>query len=227
MEFVRWLDWKDLRLNPIPLAAERLYLGDECCAGRLPDPAEAARLLRKVSVEQLSVTLVTPFVSEQEGKHVLRLVDQMSRMCKDFEVVCNDWGIFQEVSQRENCMPIIGRLLVKQDTDPRLGQIGNAAYQSSMERTILHADGNLVHLKYASPHPDTLQHMKSCALDNIALLNYLGTVYRVNRFEVNNTLQGLVIDPPDNWHISLHIPEVLVSVSRYCAARKGNYFTDL
>ncbi|HEX7681869.1 MAG TPA: hypothetical protein VF713_27365 [Thermoanaerobaculia bacterium] len=91
------------------------------------------------------------------------------------------------------------------------------AFQRPFERVVRHVDGTEAMLCHEMPSPALVRHLQRCSLDAPAAYELLFQ-YGVRRLEINNLLQGIDIEPPDGWHVSLHVPDVLVALARDCAA---------
>jgi hypothetical protein len=211
MENATWLDWDDL--DEVRLPPGRVYLGCETCEGMLPDIQRMAACLGAVVASGRQVSLVTPLVTDAGLDRITALLDAFASAARPLEVVCNDWGVLEAVRQYDYCTPVIGRLLSRQSTDPRWASISAGKEQKQFEKEVLHLDGTVAHLTYRPPSEALLRHLRRPAVMDRSVLDFLSTL-GVNRFEVSNPLQGLELDVPDGWHVSLHLPRVIVAVQR-------------
>ncbi len=89
------------------LPVDRIYVGSELCAGRLPTLPE----LRRVLMADLPVTLVTPAAAGPAFAHVCRLVELIESVGKEAEVVVNDFGVLAKAAESTCVTPVMGRLL--------------------------------------------------------------------------------------------------------------------
>ncbi len=206
MERAVWVDWGDLTGAT---GTERAYVGDEADERALPTPDDAVRALDLAA----AVTLVTPPVSQCGLERALAVADAMASVGSRLEVVCNDWGMLRAVAANARLIPVVGRLLARQATDPRLGVLDDGAWQARFERDVPHADGTLVRLRHRPPTPDLRRLLRTCALDAPVTLEWLARL-RVSRLEVGNVLQGLELTLRPGFTATLHMPEVLVAVAR-------------
>ncbi len=193
--------------------ANRVYLGHETCVEQVPSLSDIQEMCGRLRDANLGMTLVTPFLVENELGRMCRLIEGISRSTDDWEVVCNDWGLLQWLSECHIAEPTIGRLLVGQASDPRLAALGLPERQLSHERDVLHADGTEVQLRYRRPTAALTSHLRSCAIavpEVLSLVQQLG----VRRIEISNTLQGVEMDLDRGWGVSLHLPEVPVAIAR-------------
>jgi len=88
---------------------DRLYFGTEFCHLLIPNISEYKKLTHK------NITLVFPPIYEKS----LKKVDKILQLFKKTEVVFNDWGTYNLI-KKHNHIPVLGRLLTNQQTDPRI-----------------------------------------------------------------------------------------------------------
>jgi len=205
--------WLDADFDLPPDDADRIYWGHESDAQALLSMADAHGLARRLSGLDIPLTLVTPCLIQEELGRICALVESLIGLLGRMEVVCNDWGLFRWLTLRQRAEPIIGRLLAGQATDPRLAAFDMPERQIPHERTVRHADGTQVELRYRRPPRALMTHLQRCAVDIPAVLAYLGS-FGARRLEVSNLLQGIRLELADGWRASLHLPEVPVAVAR-------------
>ncbi|MEN6390803.1 MAG: hypothetical protein ABFD04_10335 [Syntrophomonas sp.] len=214
MDYAYWIDWQNTRCEILPKA--RIYLGEECCEKRLPPPKKVMYWANRLHDQGNTLTFITPFVSDAGLIQVNNILDALSSIYDSYEVVCNDWGVFSLVIGRPSCIPLIGRLLSRQDTDPRLAQILDRPFQESLERDVWHVDGTPVRLKYKPPSEEYKTHLRTPSIINNRVLSYLSKTGS-HRLELNNPLQGLKLELIDGWKATIYIPDVIVSIKRHCS----------
>jgi len=210
MEIASWVECDFGRFSG---DAHRVYWGHEICVDRILSVPEFDELPRRLLDAGKKLTLVTPTLAEEEMSRICKLVDTLSDSLDRFEVVCNDWGLFHWLTDRQSVEPTIGRFLVGQATDPRLAALDLPDWQLPHERAVSHADGTQVELRYRRPTQALVTHLQKCGIDIpevLSFLRHLGT----RRLEVSNVLQGIQLKLAPGWRASLHIPEVPVAVAR-------------
>lgn len=230
-EEVQWYDWTEVPLDMH--GGGRVYVGDAMCEKRLPAIDFAVETARRLKQQAVDLTLVTPFVSEAGLKHTMDLIEALcdpvsgptfnpvsGPTLNPLEVVCNDWGVLDMVAELPGCLPIAGRQLVGQDTDPRWYGMMDTEFQQLFEREVQHVDDTIARLCRQPPPLPLVRHVQRCSLDQPFSLQYLSQ-RGVNRLELNNLLQGLDFSAPPGWHVSLHVPDVLVTIARDCANKPG------
>ena len=118
MEIAYWIDWRSQTY--VPKYTDRVYFGHETCAKLLPPINRACDVATAFAQQCIPVTLVTPFLSEIDLEYAQRLVTEVVERVDNLEVVCSDWGFLKYVSSDYRVRPVLGRLLARQSTDPRL-----------------------------------------------------------------------------------------------------------
>lgn len=210
MEIAQWfLSPEDSSANE----ASRIYIGHETYIGNMVDCECVIKMLENISNSNRQATLVTPFLTEEEMERVCRVIEAVTARFDGIEVVCNDWGLLQWLTESLTAEPVVGRLIVGQATDPRLASLDSPERQRLHQRFIRHADGTNVELRYRRPTERLMKHLQSCSIaipDVLSFLHDLG----ISRFELSNPLQGIHLTQVHDWSISLHLPEVLVAIAR-------------
>lgn len=205
--------WHESWTAVVSSVADRVYLGHESCADRIPSGRRLKDGLARLREAGKKITLVTPFLFESDFKRVAGAVEATSTGPNPLEVVCNDWGLLHWLAVCRAAEPVLGRLLAGQATDPRFAAFSSPEEQRPWERFVAHADGVAVSLRYRPP-PDALaEHLRGCAAcipEVLAFLREMG----VRRFEVSHPLQGLRLAPEPGWSVTLHLPEVPVAFTR-------------
>jgi len=99
----------------------RLYIGDEFCIHRLPDPAEFDTLCQLAKGENRALTFLTPPLTDDGIDRCGPLFDILKGMDRRTEVVVNDWGVLLFLKEKYPSFQLsVGRLLNKGFKDPRL-----------------------------------------------------------------------------------------------------------
>lgn len=116
----------------------RVYVGDEFCVHRLPDPADLEAVSEKASDKGWNITLLTPPVTDEGLDKCSRLFPLLEREAPGSEVVANDWGVLCLLEEDYPSVPAAaGRLLNKGFKDPRLVDPGDAAEISEDAQELL------------------------------------------------------------------------------------------
>lgn len=218
MEIAHWLD---SCTGSVPHDAQRIYLGHETCIDQIPPLQDMINTIHRLRDSDKQITLVTPFLTEKDMCRIYEMIEAISESLSGYEVVCNDWGLLQWLTESDFAEPIVGRLLVGQATDPRLAAFDLPERQLSYERFVLHADGTKVELRYRRPRDALLTHLGSCSIatpEVISFLHQLG----IRRLEISNTLQGIHMTLDTGWNVTLHLPEVPIAIACHCWRDSGN-----
>ncbi|MFA6448053.1 MAG: hypothetical protein WCX65_01175 [bacterium] len=164
-----------------PAGIRRIYFGCEFDERNIPSARKAAAAIEASAGRKLKFTLATPIMTDAGTARLKRLLRALSEYAP-FEAVANDFGAIA-IIRDAGLIPVAGRLLIKQKSDPRL-----AALKS----------------------PRLRNYFKKSAADNAefaALLRDLG----IKRVELDNPLCGLA--PPAGFSVSLYYPFVFMTLS--------------
>jgi hypothetical protein len=178
------------------LDCRRVYIGHETCEGRLPAFHEMKPVLKLMKNLGINLTLQIPFLSEAGLLKTKNLIKKIRDEVSGFEVAASDWGLLHWLSDCRIAIPIAGRLLTGQNTDPRLQQL--------------------------YPENDLKLHLSSSTIMKkkvIAFLNKSG----INRFEISKLSFNPHLPENNSSKFSLHIPYTPVSVMRWCIRQDLNF----
>jgi len=165
----------------------RVYLGDEFCERLLPSRREAEAALKFCGKEAKEFTLVTPYLTDSGVARAGKLLDALPL---GTEVVVNDWGLIEDVCERE-LTPVLGRILIKYRRDPRVGAIEKNVPQGC--RKVL----------------------QSSALTQGRFTNFIKSS-GIERIELDNTPFQVDHGNLKDFKVSLHVPLVYVTTTRQC-----------
>ena len=113
----------DLHLEDLLSSLNRIYIGDEFCRNRLPDPGELSKICGFADRKKLSLTLLTPVLTDQGVEECKDLFDRFYHWNSSSEVVVNDLGVLFFLKKNYPGFQIsMGRLFNKGFKDPRLEQ---------------------------------------------------------------------------------------------------------
>jgi hypothetical protein len=216
-------EWVDVHSRTPGPGTRRLYVGDETCARRLPAPDDLREFCLWSRDAGLSVTLVTPFVTDSGMADVLRAVAVCASVSADPEVVCSDWGVLERVAALGGVAPVLGRVLAFQCGDPRAVRLTDARPDDALPRRVTHLDGTECQVRRRSASAALVEHLRRTWVDRPrvkALLESVG----VRRAEVSYPLQGLTLTLTEGRSWSVHVPWALLSVMRRCPS-EGEEFS--
>ena len=192
------------RKNQIPdppvFHPDRLYIGNAFCTHLAPKEEELFALLNKACRESFAVTLVFPFLLEENLSETQARLQHLARWCeqknKTIELVVNDWGTAHLAAQFPVFSLGLGVLLNKRKKDPRMAyKLGN--------RTLF--EQNSVHAAFYR--------------------EYLKEEFRMERYEWESCGDTDTGKFPEGKN-SLHLPFYQTNTSQYCplyaACTKGS-----
>ncbi len=133
------------RKNQIPdpsiFHPDRLYIGNAFCPYLAPTEEKLFALMDKACRESFAVTLVFPFLLEENLSETQARLQHLARWCeqenKTIEIVVNDWGTAHLAAQLPVFSLCLGVLLNKRKKDPRMAyKLGN---RTLFEQNSVHA----------------------------------------------------------------------------------------
>ena len=182
------------RKNQIPdppiFHPDRLYIGNAFCPHLAPKEEELFALMDKACRESFAVTLVFPFLLEENLSETQARLQHLARWCeqenKTIEIVVNDWGTAHLAAQFPVFSLCLGVLLNKRKKDPRM------AYKLG-ERILF--EQNSVHAAFYQ--------------------EYLKEEFRMERYEWESCGDTSTGKFPEGKN-SLHLPFYQTNTSQYC-----------
>lgn len=170
----------------------RVYIGNQFCHNLFPDTTLLFKLLDQAVRENYDITLAFTYMRDcfidQQTELLQNLGDWAREKSINLEVVLNDWGMIDFVSQKvPGLIPVFGLLLNKRKKDPRM-QWKWGANRFTRERE----ENNL-----------NCEHFR----------DFLSK-YQIARFEFEAHHEVNKIPPGKH---SLHFPFYQVSTCQYCA----------
>lgn len=188
MEYAIFISKAD-ELSLVDENFSRVYFGNEFCQELIPSLEDLERVLH--STRDLKLTLVTPYVTNEGLVKLTFLFERLSQKKPNVEVVFNDWGVFQILKKGyPNLQPVMGRLLNKMKRGPRIYKVLQDIPQED--------------LCYFRSSNLTLKIFRDFLISN-----------GVRRMEFDNLIQGFDLNF-DGIEVSLYIPFVYVTTTRYC-----------
>ncbi|TBR15740.1 hypothetical protein EPO66_05560, partial [bacterium] len=174
---------KTENIRYVGLEYGRLYFGNEFCERLIPSISDIKFIAEFIMQRKIDFTFVTPYVTNQ-GIDILRaLFEYISKNLPETEIVVNDWGVLKMLKDEFSFAKLsLGRLLTKQERDPRSVYLKNKVSFDMME------------------------HFRGLYVDSLPVRDFLKGM-GISRVELDNSLQGITrADPLLN--ASLHFPFV-------------------
>lgn len=219
-EIAYFVDWRSKR--PITTSADRIYFGHETCQYLLPSPQKARDLVNYYQGQGKEITLVTPFLTEKGLSNTSRLIDGLITRHDRLEIVCSDIGLLHYLSRNRIGVPVIGRLLTKQRTDPRLNRMLSDSYIEQSFGKVRHMDGTLCELKFQPPSNEFIRLIQNVPLARSKILQHF-TSKGIHRCEISNTPQGIILNEVSTVSFSLHVSDIPLAVIRQCPGKGEDY----
>ena len=174
----------------------RVYIGHETCETRLPSYSVLKPMLKLLNERGIRLTLLTPFLTDEGLGTTKKLIEIIEKEAQELEVATSDWGLLHWLSINRVAKPLVGRLLTRQKTDPRLS---------------LFSLGDELKL-----HISRLSLLKS---ETITFFNQHG----INRFEISSALSEYQLPNDGMNRFSLHVPYIPVTVMRWCIGQNLDF----
>lgn len=213
VETVHGLGWRRAGQGVLP--AGRIYLGHETCERRLPEPEVAVTTVQRLLDAGRAVSLVLPSLTDSGLDAARRLLAVVAPVSPGLEVVCNDWGLLDEVRAEPQLTPALGRLLAGQEVDPRLAGTLDPAFQRAHEHDAQHLDGTTCRVVHRAPPLSAVERWRQAATVQPRVLRWLHSM-GVSRAQLNLPLHGLKLPASRDMRYTLVLSDVLVSMARYC-----------
>lgn len=182
---------------------DRLYFGQEFCERLIPSPDQVREALLFARNKNLSFSFMTPYVTDRGLDLLVENLLFLEKTWPESEVIFNDWGVFRLLYERFSVFtPVLGRLLNKLKRGPRIMNIFEKIPSSSK------------------------RYLRGSGFDTPWMTDFLIN-NNVHRVEFDNVLQGTDFKGMDRRiSISVYIPFVFVSTTRYCFAMTPNHNED-
>lgn len=173
-----------------------VYAGSSFCQDALPEPGEIAEMIHAAKEKNLSFHLATPFLTENGFDRAARLAETLAGLAPGSEVIANDLGFLALIaSDFDALVPVAGRALAYQRTDPQVPEILESAF-SGVE---------LEKKRAAFGHVSANSELFAKFLKSL----------RVGRMEIQNPTQGVFLKDR-GIRFSLHVPYIFVACTRFC-----------
>ena len=173
---------------------KRLYFGEEFCEKALSTRSALKKAMGGAEEYGWEFTYVTPYVTENGLTKIKERLAILAQGKPNAEVVINDWGVLEWVSQHHPTLtPVLGRLMNKIIRDPRMPKhLKNSTVQTPMHQ------------------------FQGSSLAGEGMKGLLDQ-YQVRRIELDYPPQGLDDDLPAwGYDISLYFPFGVITTGRIC-----------
>jgi len=197
-------------LNPGEKAAvggfDRVFIGSETCGCFLSSPGFPDEIKEYV-LSGHEVGIISPFLTPEREISFIALLKSLSGATgRAMEVVVNDVGAFRLV-QNNGHTPIIGRLLMRQNTDPAIPSF----FRRQPDRDVYDYT-DYVRLMHANPPQALADHFAGSPVFS----KEAAALFLAGREELTVMMDipplGLPAEVPERFRVMLNMDDVLVSV---------------
>lgn len=176
---------------------DRIYFGEEFCEDLMPSFGRIRSALSTAIKYGMKFTLLTPLCRDESIKKITGMLIRLSDEGFEGEVVLSDWGLLDEVTNKQkdkiSWIPVLGRSLTRQKSGPRM-------------------------IRLDEIQPDIVKTARKVPLGAGAFMDFL-IQRQIYRLEFDMPLHGIDIRLPDGFHGSIYHPWVFVSLSRICPVK--------
>jgi len=199
----------EILLDLVSTAPGRIYFGNEFCEKRIPATKELKVVSRFCKEEGLSLTLLTPGMTNMGILKARRLLDLLTNSGLPCEVVVNDFGMLNIVNRDyPGIPPVLGRLLSNMKTMPRFA--GRWPGEDGTDNPG-HYPASVLDL-----NPHQIYALQSSSISVGIYRSFLKSK-GVKRIELNPLPQGMNLpEKRSSLRVSLHFPWVYITSSRMC-----------
>lgn len=182
----------------------RVYFGSEFCDRLLPSKQDIEKLIILKKRSGINFSIVTPYINQRNFFKLVNLLNYLNKELPKVEIIVNDWGVFNIISERfNNLIIVLGRVLSKQ--------------KRGFFVPLAHKDILIDSIKIKCSEKE---YLKSSILQNDYLMKYIKRkgIYRIG---LDNLKQGIIINKKV-FCIDLYYPYIYLATSSYCLATSLN-----
>jgi len=171
----------------------RIYFGNEFCERLLPSAQDIDQVIDFAREHKIPFSLVTPYVTNDGLKKWKKIIEKIAEKNPKSEIIFNDWGILRAIRGiSTELTPVLGRLMTKIKRGPRLMNVMDVLPK------------------------DAIKHLQSTNLSIRTYRKFLAEK-GITRAELDYPLQDIKLnDVGADIHLSLYIPFVYVTTTRFC-----------
>ena len=184
-------------LNNVSFNYDRIYFGGEFCQLRIPTDCEIEKIIEFAGKRQKKLTMMTPVCNNAVLDKIDSIIAKYEKelLGFGFEVVINDWGVFDLLENYPQIIKVAGRSLLNYKKDPRINRLPVV--------------------------PDELKYNESQSKYMQDFLWRNGCT----RVEIDNIEYLLdEIDLTSKLNCSVYVPFVCVTTSRICRMQNENIY---
>ncbi len=168
---------------------DNFYIGSATCHFLLPSLKDFGYLLDKTQKENKMLSLLTPIMPQDAFPHLEKLIKlvEEKQALNFFELIFNDWGVFQDFKDVADLKLICGSFIINQKKDPYYLSLKDQ-YDATSTMSVAN-------------NPDYAEFLLSQGIDTI---------------ELENICQGISLKNLEKLKINLHTPYISFSLTRHC-----------
>lgn len=183
----------------------RIYYGSETCDFLIPSNSDIDALQKIHEKQKIGFTIVTPYLTQQNFSSVERLFKFLAVHSPCAEIVVNDWGVLNLITERYPKFCVIwGRILNRQ------------------MRGLFFADEKIADVQLVENlkglKKDDRSYFKASILQNSYATQLLKSMH-IKRIGLDNVKQGLLLDMARDIKIDLYYPYCYITSSPHCLTR--------
>jgi len=159
----------------------------------LPSAQDIDQVIDFAREHKIPFSLVTPYVTNDGLKKWKKIIEKIAEKNPKSEIIFNDWGILRAIRGiSTELTPVLGRLMTKIKRGPRLMNVMDVLPK------------------------DAIKHLQSTNLSIRTYRKFLAEK-GITRAELDYPLQDIKLnDVGADIHLSLYIPFVYVTTTRFC-----------
>jgi hypothetical protein len=181
---------------------DMILIGDESC-GKILTSSLFLNNVSYLMESGIDFAVITPYLTPEKEERFNKFLKNLPKPAK---IVVNDVGAFQTVKKSSH-IPIIGRLLMRQNTDPSILSF----YQDHPDKIIKSGD-NYAILKHIPPSKTMTEHLKSSPLFSEEAMKIFAPESEKTAVIMDLLPYGMPEKIPERLSVILNTDNILISV---------------
>jgi len=182
---------------------ERVFIGDEAC-GRFLSSADLLDAVNAHTHDGRRMGIIFPYLDPERE---IDFVTMLGRLNRQTEIVVNDVGAFRLV-KKSNHIPILGRLLTRQCTDPAIASF----FGFPSDDRIAQDGAEIMRLKHKPPPPELSERFAGSPVFSKEAAALFLSGYSHMTVMLDLLPHGMPREIPENYSVMLNTDNILVSV---------------
>lgn len=199
----------------------RIYFGTEFCQNNIPSLGILKEMYSFTHKHNKEFTFVSPYVTTLGLKKIEPLLKYLNERNNTTEVVFNDWGVFKFIKENyKNIKPVVGRLLTKQQRDPRAC---DTLLKKVRITTKFEEKSRKLSIFIPKRIPFSLLEYFKGGLFNTPVFQQFLLSNGIKRMEIDNLIWDMKIKVDRKIGISIYLPYNYISTTRLCGLLNLTY----